>query len=129
MTTYGAVKATSSARRIDGEEADVRPPARHRLERLARRVETDQLEPEPEPPRQFARDVYGHAGRLLRRPLRQHRVTQVDGSPQHTGRRQIRLHSRHARDPTDDSPTLDERLTDSVSPGHGDRSLQSAPPP
>ncbi len=85
-------------RRVDREEADVGLAGRHRLERLPRGVEADQLQRHLEPPRDLPRDVDGDTCRLLRRALCQHRVAQVDRRPQHTRRCQVLAN--HARDPT-----------------------------
>ena len=59
--TYGAVKATSAARRrLDGQEADVGVAPGHRLERLPGGAEADKLHRDAQPRRQLAGDVHGH---------------------------------------------------------------------
>jgi hypothetical protein len=77
------------ARRLDRQEADVGAPRRHRLERLPRRIEADELYGHPQPRPQLTCNVDRHAGRRRGRPLGEHRIAQIDRSPEGPCRREL----------------------------------------
>ena len=78
------------ARRVDGEEAEVGRARRHRLERLARRVEADAATTgtPSRSPTSRAMSTVTPAGRL-RSALRENGVAEVDRGAQDAGRREV----------------------------------------
>jgi hypothetical protein len=81
---------------VHGEEAEVRPPLGHRLQGLARRVEAEQLQRDAQPAGDLTCEVDGHAGRLVRGALGEHRVAEVDRGARHARGGQVVGERAHA---------------------------------